>query len=158
VKNLDIRIILGQPLLEIIKQFNVKNEEITTKLLQQNILFAFNEKLITKNINLLKTFSLFKEHSVKTKENHLYFIKQEVSNKKLEQHLQTSQIREKINSLKNNIINNLCSDLPNAFWHRKRHMVSLPYERDSIEQNIPTKARPIHMTYESMKHCKKEIQ
>ncbi|GAV67800.1 hypothetical protein CFOL_v3_11304, partial [Cephalotus follicularis] len=155
VKDLDIRIILGQLLLEIIKPFKVKNEEITTKLLQQKILFAFNEKHITKNINLLKTFSLFKEHSVKTKENHLYFIKQEVSNKKLEQHLQTSQIREKINSLKNNIINNICSDRPNVFWHRKRHMVSLPYESDSTEQNIPTKARYIHMTYESMKHCKK---
>ncbi|GAV92990.1 hypothetical protein CFOL_v3_36368, partial [Cephalotus follicularis] len=115
----------------------------------------------TKNINLLKTFSLFKEHYVnliKTKENHLYFMKKEVSNKKLEQHSQTSQTREKINSLKNNIINNLFSDLPDAFWHRKRHMVSLPYEKDFTEQNIPTKARPIQMTYELMEHCKKEIQ
>ncbi|GAV83439.1 SAC3 domain-containing protein [Cephalotus follicularis] len=85
-------------------------------------------------------------------------MKQEVSNKKLEQHLQTSQIRENINSLRNNIINNLCSDLPDAFWHRKRHMVSLPYEKDFTKQNILTKARPIQMTYELMKYCKKEIQ
>ncbi|GAV75524.1 hypothetical protein CFOL_v3_19003 [Cephalotus follicularis] len=149
VKDLDIGIILGQPFLKIIKPFKVKTEGITTKIFQQKILFAFNEKPITKDINLLKTFSLFKEHSInliKTKENHLYFMKQEVSNKKLEQHLPTSQI-----SLKNNIINNLCSDLPNAFWHRKRHMVSLPYEKDFTEQNIP-------MTYELMEHCKKEIQ
>ncbi|GAV88412.1 hypothetical protein CFOL_v3_31834 [Cephalotus follicularis] len=161
VKDLDIGIILGQPFLEIIKPFKVKTEGITTKIFQQKILFAFNEKPITKDINLLKTFSLFKEHSVnliKTKENHLYFMKQEVSNKKLEQHLQTSQIREQINSLKNNIINNICSDLPDAFWHRKRHMVSLPYEKDFTEQNIPTKARPIQMTYELKEHCKKEIQ
>ncbi|GAV61911.1 hypothetical protein CFOL_v3_05436, partial [Cephalotus follicularis] len=154
VKDLDIGIILGEPFLEIIKQFKIKTEEITTKIFQQKILFAFN-------INLLKTFSLFKEHSInliKTKENHLYFMKEEVSNKKLKQQLQTSQIKEKINSLKNNIINNLCSDLPNAFWHRKRHMMSLSYEKNFTEQNIPTKARPIHMTYELMKHCKKEIQ
>ncbi|GAV68195.1 Peptidase_A3 domain-containing protein, partial [Cephalotus follicularis] len=101
VKHLDIGIILGQPFLKIIKQFKVKTEGITTKIFQQKILFAFNEKPITKDINLLKTFSLFKEHFVnliKTKENHLYFMKQEVSNKKLEQHLQTSQIREKINA------------------------------------------------------------
>ncbi|GAV89606.1 hypothetical protein CFOL_v3_33020, partial [Cephalotus follicularis] len=161
VKDLDIGIILGQQFLEIIKPFKVTNEGITTKLFQQKILCAFNEKPITKDINLLKTFSLFKEHSVdliKTKENHLYFMKQEVSNKKLEQQLQTSQIKEKINSLKNNIINNLCSDLPDAFWHRKRHMVSLPYEKDFTEQNILTKARSIQMTYELMEHCKKEIQ
>ncbi|GAV89888.1 hypothetical protein CFOL_v3_33300 [Cephalotus follicularis] len=37
-------------------------------------------------------------------------------------------------------------------------MVSLPYEKYFTKQNIPTKARPIQMTYELMKHCKKEIQ
>ncbi|GAV92525.1 hypothetical protein CFOL_v3_35904 [Cephalotus follicularis] len=106
VKDLDIGIILGQPFLEIIKPFKVTNEGITTKLFQQKILFAFNEKLITKDINILKTFSLFKEHYVnliKTKENHLYSMKQELSNKRLENQLQNSQIKEKIDSLKNNI-------------------------------------------------------
>ncbi|GAV89170.1 RVP domain-containing protein [Cephalotus follicularis] len=159
VKNLDIGIILGQPFLEIIKPFKIKTEGITTKIFQQKIIFAFNEKPITKDINLLKIFSLFKEHSInliKTKENHLYFMKQKVSNKKLEQHLQTSQIRGKINSLRNNIINNLCSDLPDAFWHKKRHVMSLPHKKDFTEQNILTKARPIQMTYELMKHCKKK--
>ncbi|GAV85994.1 hypothetical protein CFOL_v3_29428, partial [Cephalotus follicularis] len=149
VKDLDIRIILGQPFLEIIKPFKVKIEGITTKIFQQKILFALNEKPITKDINLLKIFSLFKEHYVnliKTKENHLYSMKQEVSNKKLENQLQTSQIKEKIDSLKNNIVTPWC------------HMVSLPCEKDFTEQNIPTKARPIQMTYELMEHCKKEIQ
>ncbi|GAV85610.1 hypothetical protein CFOL_v3_29046 [Cephalotus follicularis] len=32
---------------------------------------------------------------------------------------------EQINSLKNSIINHLCSDIPNAFWHRKRHVVPI---------------------------------
>ncbi|GAV82546.1 hypothetical protein CFOL_v3_25997 [Cephalotus follicularis] len=156
VKYLDIGIILGQPFLEIIKPFKVKTEGITTNIFQQNFLFAFNEKPITKDINLLKTFSLFKEHSVNLIK--LYFMKQEVSNKKLEQYLQISQIKEKITSLKNNIINNLCSDLPDTFWHRKRHIVPLPYEKDFTEQNIPTKPRPIQMTYKLIKHYKQEIQ
>ncbi|GAV78728.1 hypothetical protein CFOL_v3_22193, partial [Cephalotus follicularis] len=154
VKDLDIGIILGQLFLEIIKPFKVTNEGITTKLFEQKILFAFNEKPIIKDINLLKTFSLFKEHYIKmieAKENHL-------SNKKLEHQIQTSQIKEKIDSLKNNMINNLCSNLPDTFWHRKRHMVSLPYEKNFIEQNIPTKTKPIQMTYELMKYCEKEIQ
>ncbi|GAV78783.1 hypothetical protein CFOL_v3_22248, partial [Cephalotus follicularis] len=161
VKGLDIGIILGQPFLEIIKPFKVKTEGITKKLFEQKILFTFNEKPITKDINLLKTFSLFKEHCVnliKIKENHLYYMKQELSNKKLEHQLQTSQIKQKIDSLKNNIIKNLCSDLPDAFWHKKRHMISLPYEKDFTEQNIPTKARSIQKTYELIEHCKKEIQ
>ncbi|GAV61517.1 hypothetical protein CFOL_v3_05044 [Cephalotus follicularis] len=45
-----------------------------------------------------------------------------------------------------------------AFWHRKCHVVSLPYEKDFSERNIPTKVRPIQMTHELMEHCKKEIQ
>ncbi|GAV78451.1 LOW QUALITY PROTEIN: hypothetical protein CFOL_v3_21919, partial [Cephalotus follicularis] len=69
-----------------------------------------------------------------------------------------SQFQEKIISLKINITNNLCSDLPNVFWHRKRHVVSLSYEKGFSERNIPTKARPIQMTYELMEHCKKEIE
>ncbi|GAV85103.1 hypothetical protein CFOL_v3_28542, partial [Cephalotus follicularis] len=154
VKDLDIGIILGQPFLEIIKPFKVTNEGITTKLFQQKILFPFNKKHITKEINLLKTFSLFKEHSIKmieAKENLL-------SNKKFENQLQDSQIKEKINSLKNNMINDLCSNLPNAFWHRKRHMVSLLYEKNFTGQNISTKIKPIQMTYELMKYCEKDIQ
>ncbi|GAV83855.1 hypothetical protein CFOL_v3_27300, partial [Cephalotus follicularis] len=160
VKDLDIGIFLGQPFLEIIKHFKVKNEGIITKIFQRKILFAFNENPITKEINLLQTLSIFKEHSInliKTKENHLYFMKQEISNKKLEQQLQTSQIQEKIKSLKNNIINDLGSELPDAFWHRKRHMISLPYEKKFTEQNISTKARPIQMNHELMEHYKKEI-
>ncbi|GAV91445.1 hypothetical protein CFOL_v3_34840 [Cephalotus follicularis] len=72
--NLDIRIILGQPFLEVIKLFTVTNKGITTKLFQQKILFAFNKKPITKEINFLKTLSIFKEHSInliRTKEKHL---------------------------------------------------------------------------------------
>ncbi|GAV88923.1 hypothetical protein CFOL_v3_32344, partial [Cephalotus follicularis] len=104
----------------IIKPFKVKNEGITTKIFQRKILFAFNEKPITKEINLLKTLSMFKEHSInliKTKENHLYFMKQD----------------------------------------QKRHVVSLPYEKDFSERNILTKARPIQMTHELIEYSKKEI-
>ncbi|GAV80964.1 hypothetical protein CFOL_v3_24423, partial [Cephalotus follicularis] len=100
---------------------------------------------------------IIKPFKVKTKGITTKIFQQKII-KKIEQHLQTSQIREKINSLRNNIINNLCSYLPDAFWHRKRHMISLPYEKNFTEQNILTKAKPIQMTYELMEHCKKEIQ
>ncbi|GAV91640.1 hypothetical protein CFOL_v3_35030 [Cephalotus follicularis] len=90
--DLGIGIILGQPFLEIIKPFKVTNEGITTKLFQQKILFTFNKKPITKEVNLLKTLSIFKEHSInliRTKEKYL-------SNKKFEQQLLTSQIHKKL--------------------------------------------------------------
>ena len=37
-------------------------------------------------------------------------------------------------------------------------MVSLLYEKDFSEQQIPTKARPIQMNLELLEYCKKEIQ
>ena len=52
----------------------------------------------------------------------------------------------------------ICADLPNAFWERKQHIISLPYEKDFNEKMIPTKARPTQMNAELLEHCKKEIQ
>ncbi|KAG5585434.1 hypothetical protein H5410_045868 [Solanum commersonii] len=46
---------------------------------------------------------------------------------------------------------------PNAFWNRKKHVVSLLYEDDFDENNIPTKARPCQMNSEYLELCKKEI-
>ena len=48
-------------------------------------------------------------------------------------------------------------DLPKAFWHRKKHIVQLPYAKDFNEKNIPIKARPIQMNGETVEFYKKEI-
>nr|KYP70658.1 polyprotein [Cajanus cajan] len=37
-------------------------------------------------------------------------------------------------------------------------MVSLPYEKDFTDRQIPTKARPIQMSHELVNHCQKEIK
>ena len=36
-------------------------------------------------------------------------------------------------------------------------MISLPYEKDFNEKQIPTKTRPIQMSPELLEYCKKEI-
>ena len=55
------------------------------------------------------------------------------------------------------LIDDVCSDVPNTFWHRKKHSVDLPYVKDFDEKNIPIKARPIQMNAETVEFCKKEI-
>ncbi|KAG5590311.1 hypothetical protein H5410_040825 [Solanum commersonii] len=50
--------------------------------------------------------------------------------------------KDKIAILKNHFSVHNCGDHPNAFWNRKKHVVSLPYEDNFIEDNIPTKERP----------------
>ena len=51
----------------------------------------------------------------------------------------------------------LDSDVPIAFWHRKKHIVDLPYVKDFDEKNIPTKARPAQMNVETVEFYKNEI-
>ena len=41
---------------------------------------------------------------------------------------------------------------------KKTHIISLPYEKDFDERNIPTKPGPTQMNFELLEHCKKEIQ
>ena len=62
-----------------------------------------------------------------------------------------------IKQIQRQIEENLCSSIPNAFWNRKQHMVSLPNEKDFNEKQIPTKARPIQMNPELLEYYKKEI-
>lgn len=52
----------------------------------------------------------------------------------------------------------MCSSVPNAFWDRKEHKISLPYIENFDESKIPTKARPIQMNQELLEYCKKEIK
>jgi len=72
--------------------------------------------------------------------------------------LEKPQVKEKIQSLLKHIQSTIYSNLPNAFWNRKRHIVDLPYEKDFKEKQIPTKARPIQMNEELLQYCQKEIK
>ncbi|XP_070045638.1 uncharacterized protein, partial [Nicotiana tomentosiformis] len=59
---------------------------------------------------------------------------------------------------KNNSPNeNICAEHPSAFWNRKKHIVTLPYEDNFTEDDIPTKSRPCQMNAELVEFCKKEI-
>jgi hypothetical protein len=41
-----------------------------------------------------------------------------------------------LNAYGSDTIKTVCSDLPNAFWHRKKHIVALPYIKDFSEKKI----------------------
>lgn len=67
-------------------------------------------------------------------------------------------IKEKIESIQKEYEQQVCAEIPNAFWNRKKHIVELPYEPAFEEKKIPTKARPIKMNARRMEICKAEIQ
>ena len=85
---------------------------------------------------------------IKAKESHVNLLKQEINLVRIEEQLKVKKTQGAIEKFKEKIVGEVCSNIPNAFWHRKQHEVELPYEPDFSEKNIPTKARPIQMNKE----------
>ena len=72
-------------------------------------------------------------------------LKKNIYFQKIEQQLKTDLVKKRIFDFQKTIVKEVCSDLPNALWKRKQHIVDLTYEYGFDERNIPTKARPIQM-------------
>ena len=73
--------------------------------------------------------------------------------------LQSPNVQIKIKEIESQFITNVCSDIPNDFWERKQHIVSLPYKSKFDKRTqIPTKACPSQMNSEYLELCKNEIQ
>ena len=94
---------------------------------------------------------------IHAKIKHLKFLQQEVRYKKIAEQISDKLLQSKIDNFKKMLIDDVCSDVSNAFWHSKKHIIDLPYVKDFDKKNIPTKARPIQMNAETVEFCKKEI-
>jgi hypothetical protein len=92
------------------------------------------------------------------KQFYLHDLQNHVSFCRINKQLQNSDLQKKIIDFQNKIEQQIYSDLPNAFWKRKQHIVDLPYEDTFSEKLIPTKARPIQMNVDLEQHCQLEIR
>jgi hypothetical protein len=71
----------------------------------------------------------------------LHDLQNHVSFCRIEKQLQNSVLKTKIIDLQNKIEQQICSDLPNAFWKRKQHIVDLPYEDTFLEKTNTYKSK-----------------
>ena len=69
--------------------------------------------------------------------------------------IRSAKIQEKIKLISEKMAADICEDHPSAFWDRKKHIVTLPYEDSFNEENIPT-TRPCQMNSELVDFCKKK--
>ncbi|KAH1265451.1 putative Polyprotein CP [Glycine max] len=114
VKNLKNEVILGTPFIRALFPIQISNEGITTNYLGRKIIFNFSTKPISRNINLIEN-----------KINQINFLNEEVSFNNIQIQLGKPQVKEKIQSLLKHIESTVCSELPHAFWDRKKHIVLL---------------------------------
>ena len=122
VKDLKNEVILGTPFIRALFPLEISDEGISTKHLGKQIVFRFVKKPIIKTLNII-------DH----KSNHINFLKEEISFKTIQAQLEQPQVQQRIRTLQQHIQSSICSDLPNAFWNRKKHIIDLPYEKDFKE-------------------------
>jgi hypothetical protein len=146
IKNMSEQVILGMPFIAMIYPFSADLHGIKTNVMGVPINFQFASKfevdICHRSMNLI---------FAKTK--HLNFLKQDVMYKRIAEQVSDKLLQSKIVAFQSKIVDSVCSDLPNAFWHRKKHIVSLPYVKDFSEKKIPTKARPIQMNAKLLDFC-----
>ncbi|KAI5339377.1 hypothetical protein L3X38_018649 [Prunus dulcis] len=157
VKNITDEVILGLPFLALLYPFQVEHDGIISTHLGESVKFSFLSKPELHNLKALQKQSVSKSVQIVQKINQLNFLKEEIKFKRVEQQLSDKTLQSKIQSFEDKLKEEICSDLPTAFWYRKQHVVCLPYIKTFSEKNIPTKARPIQMNQELMEFCKKEI-
>ena len=150
VKNMTDKVILGLPFINALYLSLVKHDRITTDPFGQRVKFKFASKC---EIDIDYASNL-----IHAKVEHLNFLKQEVRHKKIVEQLYDKLLQSKIDNFQKLFIDKACTDVPNTFWHKKKHIVDLPYVEDFDEKNIPTKACPIQMNAETVEFCKKEIR
>ncbi|KAL4197675.1 hypothetical protein AMTRI_Chr04g189480 [Amborella trichopoda] len=150
VKGLSQVVILGVPFLTLLYPLTIGQTGISSTFQYIPIHFEFIHKPKLKEINNVKS-------QLQNKKKFLCTLKQELQYKFIKEQINTPLIQQKIQSIQQHIETCLCSEHPNAFWERKKHSISLPYEQGFDEKQIPTKARPIQMNTILLDMCRKEI-
>ncbi|XP_028059089.1 uncharacterized protein LOC114262873 [Camellia sinensis] len=151
IKNMAQNIILGTPFLNLLMPITkIDTIGIHTEIDNQIIIFEFITSPYTKELDQISDL-------MSLKQNQINFLQKEISFLTTEQRIQQTAFQQKIKLLEKEFQNEICSDVPNAFWDRKKHLVALPYEPTFDEKKIPTKARPSQMKKEYMELCKTEI-
>ena len=161
IKDLSSKIILENPFMALLYPFLTTTEGIKTNVLGKDMLFKFILPPISKEIYSLDNIFIIKEidkEKIYRKNRHLLSLKLEIIYKRIANKLVEAILNHKIEEFRQQIETEICSNLLTAFWHRRRHIVQLPYEKYFNERRITAKARPIQMNNELLEHCKNEIE
>jgi len=98
--------------------------------MEKTISFNFLTAAKQKKIAHLQSSSIYKQINTIQIKQKLIASSQEVSYLRIEEQLQNPNIQKKIIDLEQIITTKIYADLPNAFWERKQHIITLPYEKD----------------------------
>jgi hypothetical protein len=104
-----------------ITPYKAHHDCISSRINNIKIIFAFLEKSKTRNLNLIKACFIHTYHIhalIHGKQCYLNDLKNDVSFCQIEKQLQNLVLQKKIDDFRSKIEQEICSDLPNAFWKR----------------------------------------
>jgi len=119
-------------------------------------LFEFLSPIKEKEIKTIKDYEEDFICLIKNKSSQINFLKKELQYKKTENDIRSNQ--NKLKQIEEEFKQEVCAEIPTAFWDRKSYEISLPYKDGFNETNIPTKAKPVQMNQETLRLCKEEIK
>ena len=126
VKNLNDKIILGLPFICLLLPFTTDVDGIMTAPFGQPVKFNFLNLIEEEDTKIIKENLISQSIClIKNKENHLKFLKDELHHQRIEQQLNCEILQQKIEKFQEKLNQEVCSNLPNAFWNRKTHVVKL---------------------------------
>ena len=125
------KVILGLPFINALYPFLVEHDEITTDPFVQKVKFKFALKF---DIDTNTASNM-----IHAKIKHLKFLQQEVRYKKIAEQISDKLLQSKIDNFQKMLIDDVCYDVPNAFCHRKKHIVNLPYVKILMRKIFPLK-------------------
>ncbi|KAG5597325.1 hypothetical protein H5410_038557 [Solanum commersonii] len=120
---------------------------ISATINHSNVSYTFITEPISRYINAL----------IEMKQKHVDYLQLEIFSMNIFDTLKSAKVQGKIKLISEKMVIDIVVDHPSAFWNWKKHIVTLPYEDDFSEENIPTKSRPCQMNTELVEFCKKEI-
>jgi hypothetical protein len=133
VKDMTDKVILGIPFICMLYPLTTELDGVSTVKMGVPIKFYFSLRF---EIDVCK-LSL---NLISAKTKHMNFLQQQIKYKKISEQLADKLIQSKISAFNDKIVDTVCSDLPNVFSHRKKHIVSIPYCKDFSEKRIPAEA------------------
>ena len=158
VQNMTKPLILGTPFITLLYFFQVIDECVKTTIIENTIFFPFIYLLTKKVIHQVKSDSINKRiNLIQRKQAHINFLSKEIQYKKIEEQLLEDKVQKRIKEIQHLFQKEICFDIPNAFWSKKKHEVSLPYFQNFDESTISTKTRPIQTNENFLEYCKQKI-
>ncbi|KAG5602710.1 hypothetical protein H5410_034080 [Solanum commersonii] len=122
-------IILGTPFINAIYPFtNINAKGFSATYKNQDISYTFITEPISRDINAL----------IEMKQKHVDYLQLEIFSMNIFDTLKSAKIQEKIKLISEKMAIDICADHPSAFWNRKKHIVTHPYDDlDELGDDLP---------------------